>query len=577
MLHAVVRQVGFRAAPIVVYALSFGLLVAQPAGPATVELGADEQAAIDSIRASQIMPMIRFLASSRLEGRESGVRGGQIAADYLVSAFQAVGLEAGTKEGFKQGFDLRYRTLGPDAAFELERRQGDAVRKRQWKPRRDYFPLTFSEEGEVEAPVVFAGYGIEAPEHGWDDYAALGREGARGKIVLVFRHEPDEEGETDKTKFDGREMTLHASIRQKVRVAARHGAVGLILVDDPLHEIDENPASSLSRWRVLSAEDRQNLDDDEVRYRGRADTRDAHHPLGLVAVHASQEILRWLDPDRDWESLYEEMNASWRPQSIEFPGVTARLVHQAEARYRRTANVIGVLRGSDPELSKEYVLIGGHFDHVGKDEESGEIYNGADDNASGTASVVAVAGAFAALPEPPKRSLIFAGWAAEEKGLLGSNWFVHHPPVELAKIVAAVNLDMVGRNDEAEISVVGRTETPDLVALFDRFADTVGLKLNDDAGAGASRSDNGSLWLAGIPTASLFAGTHEDYHEPSDTAGKIVPGKVERAAKLSFLVMNAIAGGETTPAPLKVPAGPWDPIAPPDRVGITDDDQGGAE
>jgi Zn-dependent M28 family amino/carboxypeptidase len=162
-------------------------------------------------------------------------------------------------------------------------------------------------------------------------------------------------------------------------------------------------------------------------------------------------------------------------------------------------------------------------------------------------------------------------------GLLGSNWFVHHPPVELEQVVAAVNLDMVGRNDEDEISVVGRSETPDLVALFDRFAGTVGLKLNDDAGGGAGRSDNASLWQAGIPTASLFSGTHDDYHEPSDTAGKIVPGKVERAARLSFLVMHAIASGDSTPEALRVPDGPWDPIAPPGRVGKAKDATGGAE
>ena len=160
---------------------------------------------------------------------------------------------------------------------------------------------------------------------------------------------------------------------------------------------------------------------------------------------------------------------------------------------------------------------------------------------------------------------------------MGSDWFVHHPPVELDKIVASINLDMVGRNDEDQISVVGRSEMPDLVALFDRFAETVGLKLNDDAGGGAGRSDNASLWLAGVPTVSLFSGTHEDYHEPSDTASKIIPGKVERTAKLSFLVMNAIASGEATPEPLRVPDGPWDPVAPPGRIGNAEDQEGGAK
>ena len=135
-------------------------------------------------------------------------------------------------------------------------------------------------------------------------------------------------------------------------------------------------------------------------------------------------------------------------------------------------------------------------------------------------------------------------------GLLGSERFVRKPAVPLDKIVAAINLDMVGRNKEGEISVVGRTETPDLVApLFDRFAPEVGFALNDDAGAGAGRSDNGSLWLGGIPTASLFSGTHEDYHQPEDTWDKVLPEKIARAARLSFLVAYEVASGEHAQAP----------------------------
>ena len=187
---------------------------------------------------------------------------------------------------------------------------------------------------------------------------------------------------------------------------------------------------------------------------------------------------------------------------------------------------------------------------------------------------MALAEAFAALPEPPARSVVFVGWAAEGEGICSArtgSYITRRWTFE--KIVAAVNLDMVGRNKESEISVVGRTETPDLVQLFDRYAGVVGLTLNDDAGAGAGRSDNASLWLAGIPTAGLFSGTHEDYHRPSDTASKIVGAKVERAARLTFLVMHAVASGAATPEALKVPDGPWDPIAPASR--IVSKEQGG--
>lgn len=541
-----------------------GTTIGQAPTTEAPDISDSTRAAMETIRAAKIMPTIRFLASNQLEGREAGERGERVAADYIVSRFEAAGIEPGTKGGFLQRFDLRWRVLGQGAAFELTRRDGEATLRREWEPGRDFFPLSFSEEGEVEASLVFAGFGIDAPEYGWNDYAALGKAGARGKIVVVLRHEPDEEGETRPDRFDGREMTLHASLRQKVRVAAKQGAAGLILVDDPgLHEVTERPST---RWRTLTAAERLLPDDDPVRFGGRPDTRDAETPLGLVAVHASQDILRWLDPQRDWKALQQAMEKDWKPQAVDFAHVRARLVHQVESSYRSATNVIGMLRGSDPELSDEYVLVGGHFDHVGMDDDGADIYNGADDNASGTAAVVALAEAFASLPERPARSVMFVGWAAEEKGLLGSNWFVHHPPVDLDKIVCAVNLDMVGRNDQDKISVVGRTETPDLVQLFDRYSGAVGLTLNDDAGAGASRSDNASLWLAGIPTAGLFSGTHDDYHEPSDTADKVNGAKVERAARLTFLVMNAVAGGSVTPKPLVVPAGPWKPVAPADRI-----------
>ena len=550
--------------------LAAGAAAAQPVAPtspaaATSQLSADEAAALDSIRASRIQPMIRFLASPALEGRESGQRGAEVAAEYLVSRFQAAGLEAGGKEGFLQPFDLRYRVLAKDVEMTTTRTDGASKRSRTWQVRRDFMPLSFSEEGVAEAPIVFAGYGIVAPGENWDDYAALGPSGARGKIVLIFRHEPDELGQSQPSRFDGSEMTLHAALREKIRVAASHGAAGVILVDDPVeHEVHENPSSG--GWRTLTDEERAKPADDPVHFEGRADTRDAASPVGLVAVHASQEILRWLDPDRDWKALQRDLDAGKVVSRPAFPGVTARLLHRAEAKFRPTANVVAMLRGSDPELSKEFVLVGGHYDHLGKDEKTEEIHYGADDNASGTAAVIVVAEAFARLPKRPARSMLFACWSGEEKGLLGSDWFVHHPAVDLEKLVAAVNLDMVGRNEEKEMSVVGRTETPDLVELFDRFAPEVGFDLNDDAGAGASRSDNASLWLAGVPTASLFSGTHDDYHEPGDTAGKVVPGKVEKAARLTFLVLNEIASGRMTPKPLSVPAGPWKPVAPASRL-----------
>jgi hypothetical protein len=538
-------------------ALSVALLAPQ------AELPPELAPAYGTIRSERILPVVRFLASPRLEGRESGQRGCEVAADYLATTFQAAGLSPGSKEGYLQSFDLVRRTLAPEAELSVRQTIGGGTSTRDMTLRTDWVPFGFSEIGSVQAPVVFAGYGIVAKEFGWDDYAALPPGGVRGKIVVVLRHEPDENGTVGSKFFEGREMTLHASLRQKAREAASRGALGLVVVDDPAHhEPAPNPSSSLSRWTTLTEEERKLPKDDPKRPRGRPGIQRDDEPLGLVAALASQEFLRALDGARDWKGLQQEMDASRKPKAFAIPDLTVKMVHAYDVERESTANVLAMLPGSDPELAKEYVLIGGHYDHEGKHPVSGEIYHGADDNASGTAAVVAVAQAFAALPKAPARSVIFVGWAAEEMGLLGSERFVRKPAMPLNKIVAAINLDMVGRNKEGEISVVGRTETPDLVALFDKYASQVGFSLNDDAGAGASRSDNGSLWLGGVPTASLFSGTHEDYHQPEDTWDKVLPEKIAKAARLSFLVAYEVASGKATPKPLDVPAGPWKPLAP---------------
>jgi len=537
------------------------------ADEAAPELDDALRTVVEGIRAESIVSTIRFLASDGLEGREAGERGHDLAAAYLVSRFQALGLRSAASGGFLERFRLRYRYLTEKEQFSVARREGDAEVRREFRVTADFSPFVFSEVGAVEAPLVFAGYGIDAPEHGWDDYAVLGKSGARGKIVVVFRHEPDREGKQGSGFFVGREMTRHASLRQKARAAAAAGAVGLIVVDGPVgDEVKENPSSGASRWTVMTESERKLERDDPERPAARADIEDRSAPLGILAVHASQELLRWLDPGRDWAALQRQMDEQRKPATQSFAGATARIVHDVYTEYREVANVVALLPGSDPALREEYVLVGGHYDHEGKDARNDDVYHGADDNASGTAATVAVAEAFAHLARAPKRSLLFAAFAAEEKGLLGSERLVRHPPVGLGKIVAGINLDMVGRNKAGEISIVGRDLMPDFAAIFDRWAPAAGLALNDDAGAGAGRSDNASLWLGGVPTVSLFSGTHEDYHRPTDTVDKIVPAKVQAAARLTFLVAHEIAEGGATPKPLAVPAGPWKPIAPASRL-----------
>jgi Zn-dependent M28 family amino/carboxypeptidase len=211
-------------------------------------------------------------------------------------------------------------------------------------------------------------------------------------------------------------------------------------------------------------------------------------------------------------------------------------------------NVMARLEGSDPALRDEYVVIGGHYDHVGYGHTGsltgawGQIHPGADDNASGTAAILAVAEALARAPQRPRRSILFMHFTAEEKGLMGSRWFVEHPTVPVAKMLAMINLDMVGRNDPAQLSVNGDAAAAGLDALIQRIAEQeLGLQINHDAGSGIDRSDQWAFALKGVPAVAFFSGEHDDYHRPSDIPARIVPDKLERVARLAALVLWRVA------------------------------------
>ncbi len=240
----------------------------------------------------------------------------------------------------------------------------------------------------------------------------------------------------------------------------------------------------------------------------------------------------------------------------------ARVQLSADLRVETLAapNVLGILRGSDRRLKEEYVVVSAHMDGlgVGAPVDGDSIYNGADDNASGTAAVLEVAEAMAALARPPKRSIAFLAVSGEEKGLLGSSWFVDHPPIPLAKVIANLNIDMVGRNWEDTIAVVGKPYSS-LGALVDSVAAAhpeLKLSVVGDLWPREGfffRSDHFNFARKGIPALFFFNGVHEDYHQPSDEVDKIKFGKAARISRLIFEVALAVANGAEPPR--------WDPRA----------------
>lgn len=204
-------------------------------------------------------------------------------------------------------------------------------------------------------------------------------------------------------------------------------------------------------------------------------------------------------------------------------------------------NIAAKVRGSDPKLKEEVVIVGAHYDHMGKDNR-GRVYGGADDNASGTAGVMELARAFRNLKKKPKRTILFILFTAEEKGLLGSKYYVENPLFPLEKTVAMINLDMIGRNDMDQISIIGRYQYPKLFSIFDSTnRETVNFDLNFAVEEFIRQSDHFPFMRKDIPTVFFNSGMHDELHQPEDTVGLIIPEKTEKATQLIFLSLWKIA------------------------------------
>lgn len=436
---------------------------------------------------------VGYLASDELEGRRVGTPGLQKAADYIADAFSRLGLKTVPGfDGYFQPFKMITR-VDPDAA-----KTSLAINDRQLKLGDDYIPLRASAEETARGPVVFAGYGISNPARRYDDYANID---AKGKIVLVMRFEPqDKEG---KSRFGDKdnEWSVDATIPQKVRVATDHGAAGIILVDPPLHHADEGMISFRSSFPFGSKV-----------------------PLMQVSDTVADVMLK--DGGLpDVKTLESRIDPDLKPASAELKGVSVTMsfgIHRTEAQVE---NVAALLPGEGPHAN-EYVIIGAHYDHLGHGGPgslapwSHGIHHGADDNASGTAAMLELADRFAHLGPQP-RSLIFIAFTGEEQGLIGSSYFVGHPPIPLKDVAAMLNLDMVGRVRNEKLLLGGEgtaTAFPELVRKAD---EGLPLKLGEFEKGGFGPSDHMSFARKKIPVLFFFSGLHMDYHRPTDTADKI--------------------------------------------------------
>ncbi len=434
---------------------------------------------------------ISFLASDLLLGRATPSRGLDIAANYVRAEFTRVGLES-PRGGFLQRYQLAVSEIGPGWNLAL-RRSGRSVALRH---REDFWGVPWT-AGTVEGEARFVGAqvpatAVETSETVWIAY-----------------------------------LTLSSTPRAWLEAATRAGAVGLVLV------VAGEVGPHVQDW----------LEEGEPVYElGEVESR-------LPAVLVLEESLLTA-----LERLGVAVGPSAESADLGRQEMRIRLSASLSAEMITAPNVIGILPGGDDRLREEYVLVSAHMDGlgVGTAVDGDSIYNGADDNASGTAAVLEVAEALAALPQRPKRSVAFLAVSGEERGLLGSAAFVENPPIPLERVVANLNIDMIGRNWEDTISVIGKPYST-LGELVDSVAAAhpeLRMAVVGDRWPSEGfffRSDHFNFAHKGIPAVFFFNGVHEDYHLPSDEVDKIKAEKAARIGRLVFEIVLAIANAEEPP------------------------------
>jgi hypothetical protein len=486
---------------------------------------------------------LQFLTSDAMAGRVSLSKEAEIAARYIAADFERTGLKPAAGGSYLQEFPLiAYRADPRHRALTLTR--GGVTKS--FKPGVDFTGAFSRDVGIGAQQVVFVGYGISAPEYGYDDYSNVN---ATGKIVLMFDHEPQENDA--QSVFNGTGHTLHAGRAIKIANARRHGAAAVLIASEPLRNhpgLLERPSGGPNQGQPSRASaPPQSLDDE------------AEIPAFSIGDGVLGELVSALHQQP--ADLQLAIESALQPRSAALPDTLVELrTANAEMRRGTSHNVVGLLEGSDPVLKSETVMFTAHYDHLGL--QNGRVYGGANDNASGTVAVMELARLFTASGQRPKRSLLFVVFGSEEQLMLGSFYYTAHPLLPLAGTRAVLNLDMIGR-DEAhipqsegvlkipadtsnELNLVGTYYSRDLRNVIEQENRSVGLSLDtkfehDHTLNALFRCDHLPFLVAGIPAVWLFGGFHPGYHEPSDSVEKLNFPKMEKVIRLAYRVAERVA------------------------------------
>jgi len=495
---------------------------------ALVALIAGVAAVRADVESDALLTHIKFLSSDDLRGRGNGTEGLDRAADYIARNFKDAGLQPGGKDGtWFQPFEIvAGLSVGRDNRLSIE--QGGT--RVTFTLGTSYYPLA-APANETPAvasaeldnvPVVFAGYGLVVPSPGYDDYATVD---VNGKAVLIFSHEPQERDRN--SRFNGTRAMPQTTLQAKAAAARSRGAKALLVVSDPSHQVDEGQYASFG-----------------------ADPDAENH--GIPVLRIRREEMRTLIDAWGLDAIAAEIDKDLQPRSRPLPGATIDYVEHLSKNRRIIRNVVAIAPGNDPARAREAIVIGAHYDHVGLGGRysaspalSGQIHNGADDNASGTAAVMELAKEIRVERARFPRTVVFVAFAGEERGLLGSAFYTTAPPVPIENTIAMLNLDMVGRS-EGSVDISGLEASPSMEPDLSAAAKVVGSGLRiKRQGPGAGRSDDSSFIDKRIPAINFFTGFHADYHLPTDDWEKIDAVGTKRIATLAleFAARVAARGG----------------------------------
>jgi Zn-dependent M28 family amino/carboxypeptidase len=515
----------------------------------------------ESIRQEDLRADLFFLAGDSMRGRLTDTEENRATADFIRSRFERLGLKpAGPTGSYFQPYHLMTATLGEGNGLDIMSGTGSDGALRHLRAGQEFYPHRVSASGRASGPVVFAGFGISAPHLQYDDLNGT----LRGQIVLVLDHEP---GERDpNSPFDGVVTSESSTAWRKALAAQEKGAAAVLFVSDVHNHAGTASFETAARtyWptppRILN-------------YTLAAWADRIRVPVAQISPALAASLAAGTNKTLEELSKSAETARGFPP--IALPGARVELRTAVDRHIVPDRNVVALLEGSDPRLKDEWVIVSAHFDHNGAD--AAQIFNGADDNGSGTVALVEIAEAYALAAKEglrPKRSVLFAAWNSEERGLLGAWAYTEQPLAPLNTIAAVLNMDMIGRNEEIPIgggqrftgfdvqsaesnsnavNLMAFSKVPDITAAVDKANAGLALDLKKRYDNNSSnlvrRSDQWPFLQRGVAAMGFMTGLHPDYHTQYDRPEKINYVKMEKIARLVHQASWDIANSDARPKP----------------------------